>query len=72
MTSSGNLWVNKPLPGSTVHVLYAAGQIDTDTTISKMMEIGYAMFADPVMAWRYSQVVWAAHLRKQRQWWTES
>lgn len=60
MESSHNLLVNKPLPGNTVHVLYAAAEIDTATTIKRTMEIGTAMFADPVMAFVYCQKVWAS------------
>lgn len=67
MQSSHNLLVNKPLPGSTVHVLYAAEKIDIATTIRETMEIGSAMFADPVMAFVYCQKVWASALQRQHE-----
>jgi hypothetical protein len=65
MAFSHNLLVNKPLPGSTVHVLYAAAKIDTDTTIKETMEIGSAMFAELEMAFAYSKRLWESVLQKQ-------
>jgi hypothetical protein len=70
MASSHNLLVNKPLPGSTVHVLYAAARIDTDTTTKEMMEIGFAIFAEWGMAFAYSKRVWESILQKQLSEWT--
>ena len=64
MASSLNLLVNKPLVGSTVHVLYATAKIDTDTTIKETMEIGFAMFAEWEMAFAYSKRLWESILQK--------
>jgi hypothetical protein len=66
MESFHNLLVNKPLAGSTVHVLYATGKIDTDTTIKETMEIGFAMFAEWEMAFAYSKRLWESILQRQR------
>ena len=66
MASLHNLLVNKPLAGSTVHVLYAAGKIDTDTTIKETMEISFAIFAEWEMAFAYSKKVWESILQKQQ------
>lgn len=67
MEYSPNLLVNMPLRGSTVHVLYATAKIDTATTISEMMEIGFAMFADPAMAFDYCKKVSVSILLRQHE-----
>lgn len=67
MASCPNLLVNMPLAGSTVHVLYAGAQIDTATTISEMMEIGFAMFAESGMAFDYCKKVSVSILLRQHE-----
>ena len=67
MEYSPNLLVNMPLNGSTVHVLYAGAKIDTATTISEMMEIGFAMFVDPEMAFDYCKKVSVSLLLRQHE-----
>jgi len=50
-----------------VHVLYAAAKIDTATTISEMMEIGFAMFAESGMAFDYCKKVSVSILLRQHE-----
>ncbi len=67
MESCPNLLVNMPLRESTVHVLYAGAKIDSATTITEMMEIGFAMFADPEMAFDYCKKVSVSLLLRQHE-----
>ena len=50
-----------------MHVLYAAAKIDTATTISEMMEIGFAMFAEQAMAFDYCKKVSVSLLLRQHE-----